>query len=871
MPEKLSVAIKLSEKIKSCATGAVLHSTAVTLLLSCTHTGSDGKSQSSRHINDPRNQRPSDTLQPHEQNPYITKLIRLLPETNQSIDSFSNTPTGQKLRQMIGRQPTPQDTQALIALRALLIAQREIREQRPTQARELAKFILSTEHLSTHIYSTALKYLALSDVLLLTSRDLSTGEDGTARDPRVEFNALQSLQCAAVCQSHGWQIISQEDPTLLSTQGYRTRLLSESSFRSERLQQPLWLKSMFLNSMPSTKIARSEETEEEQNTSKNFEKSRGQRLRRVLKLRQLIDSRKWSQASDYAKNIVSERSDKLSRLKSENTCRADIIYGHYAIAQAARIGQDRRSFSRQQDIFVSQLEHSSCVADDFGFDKEQFDSFKLDSRLWLARLSWEQDNNPVAFSTARRVLDEAIGTQSWEHFADAVKVLIGRVGFEMLNPQENLSFLSAIEKNYPAQEKDDDFPIWIESRRGLFQFLSGDFEAARQTFGRIIDLTTDASTRSMAFYWIGRTQIALKNQSEGENSFLSAGMTDPLGIYDVLSGQMLGRESGRASTHSKRAFDADWKAEQHDWLNLNETRQLRIISSVPPRTLVAMRSDESIKLTLASQKQFDVSLESTFLFLTLLRAVLDDLNHEDFAQFIKDSDDLIPTLLRQETQQLRQSFQQLNTLHSEVLPRAHQIAWLTYSLGDYSNAILFVGRLREALGWDTDYLPFLYFIFYPRPYANEFEKAAKRCSVDVDLLYAVARQESLFQASVKSPVGATGLMQLLPTTARRILREFPEFSDEQAIDLTVPATNILAGACYLKKLLVRYDNNPTFAIAAYNAGEAAVDRWVTRRQKLKDAPFFIEFIPFAETKTYVQRVLRNFYNFKWIYRNQNSD
>ena len=134
------------------------------------------------------------------------------------------------------------------------------------------------------------------------------------------------------------------------------------------------------------------------------------------------------------------------------------------------------------------------------------------------------------------------------------------------------------------------------------------------------------------------------------------------------------------------------------------------------------------------------------------------------------------------------------------------------------------------------------------------------------VLYSFARQESLFQASVKSPVGAVGLMQLMPSTAQRILKQMPEFQNGEKIDLTDPATNTLAGACYLRDLLMRYQSNLAHAVAAYNAGEAAVDKWIARRQKIADVPFFIEFIPFAETKTYVQRVLRNYYNIKWIYR-----
>jgi soluble lytic murein transglycosylase len=115
-------------------------------------------------------------------------------------------------------------------------------------------------------------------------------------------------------------------------------------------------------------------------------------------------------------------------------------------------------------------------------------------------------------------------------------------------------------------------------------------------------------------------------------------------------------------------------------------------------------------------------------------------------------------------------------------------------------------------------------------------------------------------------VGAVGLMQLLPTTAQRVLKQLPEFQNGQPFDLTDPKTNTLAGACYLRDLLGRYNNNLAHAVAAYNAGENAVDKWISRRQKIADMPYFIEFIPFAETKTYVQRVLRNYYNIKWIYQ-----
>lgn len=807
-------------------------------------------------------------------------LIRALPEIKENSALFARSQVGQRLSHITGRESTPQDTQNLIALRALLIAQREIREQRPGQARELAKFILSTPHLSTQLYVFALRYLAVADAIQLSSAEqtnnTSPETSGSTlqnqiviqrltNDPKREFNLFQSLQRSAACKTPGWQTLAQEDPTLLSPEGYKTRLLSESSFRAEQLPQPEWLKDLFLTRSPKIKKESTEDGE-------SLKPSALTPLQRVLKLRALVDNRSWTQASSFAKKVLAERAVKEHPTASNTAgCSADRLFAHYALAQVARISQDRRTFARLQTNLIDALEQTNgCTAADFGFEKEQFDSFKLDNLLWLARLQWEQNKNPEGFHTIRKVIGIAASLQSWEHYTDAIKIMVGRIGFEMLSVPENLSILDSFERNSSSVESEE-FQVWINSRRGLFHFLEGNFSAAIQSFERVIEFSSEASQRAMAFYWLGRSHQAAKRTNEGENALLSAGLTDPLGIYDNFSGQLLARESGRASTEAKQAFDTNWKEEHDTWLEMSEARPLKIAASVPPRTRFALQRDPVFEASLVAQQQFDISLETSILFISLLRATMADYSVEEFSGYLRESSDLIPSFLRAENAQLRQSFQKLNTLHSEVLPRAHQVAWLTHVLGDHANAILFVGRLREALGWDTDYLPFLYFIFYPRPYLKDFQTAAQRCSVDLDLLYAISRQESLFQPAVRSPVGAVGLMQLLPTTASRVLRNLPDFSNGKKIDLTSPATNTIAGACYLKQLLDRYKNNLTFAIAAYNAGEGVVDRWAESRQKITDMPFFIEFIPYSETKTYVQRVLRNYYNLKWIYRTKSSE
>ncbi|MEY3903209.1 MAG: lytic murein transglycosylase [Pseudomonadota bacterium] len=783
-------------------------------------------------------------------------LIKLLPENTSSGEKFANSDIGQRLTRMTGREFTPHDVQTLTALRVLLVAQREAREQRAAQTRELAKLVLKTEHLSTQIYAKALRFLALADVMTL-AEETNINEDTLARHPKYEFNSFQALQCSLACQTYGWQVLAREDSAILTVNGYRQRLLSEEAFAGVGQQQPSWLKKIFSQSSAVTsKKDKAEETGKAKQTDSPAQ--------RVLRLRSLVENKQWTQASLFAKKILGERSAQNQTNNSKNDCPADTLYAQYAIAQATRIAQDRKTFARLQDDFVKELDRSRCSPESFAFDKEQFDSFKLDAWLWLARLQWEQNRNPEAFHSARHVLNEAAALQAWDHVIDAAKVLIGRVGFEMLNPTENISFLAALE-NISSTADSEDFHVWLVSRRGLMQFLDGDFNSAQKSFERVIDLTSDTSLRAMAFYWIGRSHHAANRINDGENALLSSGMTDPLSIYDVFSGQLMQRQSGRASTQAKQAFYSGWQAEHESWLQLNERQPLKIIASTQPRTRLTLPRDGNLP-TVSSQSQFDNSLETAILLIALLRAAHPEMTQDEFSQFLAQSGDLLPSLLKGETVRLRQSFQRQNTLHDEVIPRAHQVAWLTHMLGDHSNSILFVGRLRETLGWDSDYLPFLYFIFYPRPFSQEFTAAAEKCSVDVDLLYAIARQESLFQPAVRSHVGAVGLMQLLPTTATRVLTKSVGITAKEKIDLTDPATNTIAGACYLKQLLERYNNNVTFAVAAYNAGEAAVDGWVGKRQKLADMPFFIEFIPFAETKTYVQRVLRNYYNIKWIYR-----
>ena len=117
------------------------------------------------------------------------------------------------------------------------------------------------------------------------------------------------------------------------------------------------------------------------------------------------------------------------------------------------------------------------------------------------------------------------------------------------------------------------------------------------------------------------------------------------------------------------------------------------------------------------------------------------------------------------------------------------------------------------------------------PYAAEIDAAAAKYNVDPALLRALIRQESNFNANATSPAGARGLTQLMPGTAAAL-----------GVDPSVPAQAIEGGAKYLRQQLDKFGNDPAKALAAYNAGPGAVQRY-------GGVP------PYAETQNYVRKVL----------------
>ena len=151
---------------------------------------------------------------------------------------------------------------------------------------------------------------------------------------------------------------------------------------------------------------------------------------------------------------------------------------------------------------------------------------------------------------------------------------------------------------------------------------------------------------------------------------------------------------------------------------------------------------------------------------------------------------------------------------------------------------------------------------YPMAFADEVHAAHEAHEVEKNLVWAVMRTESAYRPWVRSRVGARGLMQLMPKTARAIGRT-AEDGRRHAARYRDPKSNVWLGAWYLKKLSERYDGQLAAMIGAYNAGPIAMDKWV---RKLGGIPLdeFIERIPYKETRRYTRRVIESYFVYRRI-------
>ncbi|MEO6238878.1 MAG: transglycosylase SLT domain-containing protein [Vicinamibacterales bacterium] len=192
------------------------------------------------------------------------------------------------------------------------------------------------------------------------------------------------------------------------------------------------------------------------------------------------------------------------------------------------------------------------------------------------------------------------------------------------------------------------------------------------------------------------------------------------------------------------------------------------------------------------------------------------------------------------------------------------IAWVYHQRGDLRRAITLMRRAYpQFLAAGGEALPpQILQVIFPLTYWEAIRKNAALHGLDPYIVAALIAQESTFDAGVRSGANAWGLMQILPTTGKRLAASLgiKRFTTSM---LTDGETNIRLGTLYFKRLIEQFGGT-YYALASYNAGENRVVRWKAERPGMEEDEF-IDDIPFPETQNYVKRILGTAEDYRRLY------
>lgn len=372
---------------------------------------------------------------------------------------------------------------------------------------------------------------------------------------------------------------------------------------------------------------------------------------------------------------------------------------------------------------------------------------------------------------------------------------------------------------YPANEQTQQAVIMA----GVLRFRMGNPAAAQATFQRAVLLATTPVDKARANFWVGKAQQAQNNTADALKSFQTAAAADPGEYYSERARDiLLNREPFAAPTTIDLATDpVNERAAAEAWM--------RTTFPIPEGTdlsgLGELANDPRV---IRGKKLWSLG------FLDEGRLELEDVRNE----YAKDP---------------------VNT---------YRLMNLFVDIGLYRSAI-FASRQVLDLAGLTDFTSLnapVYFnhIRFGTYYKDIVLPVAEKEGLDPLFIFALMRQESLFEGFVHSSAGARGLMQIIPDTAVNIVQDmnYPQNYDPE--DLYRPVVSIRLGVHYLAQQRSYFDGNIYAALAAYNAGPGNASTW----QGLagNDIDLYLESIRYQETRDYVTQIAefysiyRQFYN-----------
>lgn len=190
-------------------------------------------------------------------------------------------------------------------------------------------------------------------------------------------------------------------------------------------------------------------------------------------------------------------------------------------------------------------------------------------------------------------------------------------------------------------------------------------------------------------------------------------------------------------------------------------------------------------------------------------------------------------------------------------------SWLFYLQGRYSDSARIARDGIDKMLYKPSRFDPKWRLAYPIHYYNEILQNARLRNNDPVLILSIIREESYFNPKVQSPVGARGLMQLMPSTAREAASSVGMSLPNENL-LYDPEINIRLGNIYYSKLKKSLVSRDVPAILAYNGGIGSVSKWISSLS-YEDIDDFVEKVPYTETQNYLKKVYKSYWNYLRIY------
>ncbi len=440
-----------------------------------------------------------------------------------------------------------------------------------------------------------------------------------------------------------------------------------------------------------------------------------------------------------------------------------------------------------------------------------------DSDLWAqawtekayTQWAWASDY-PGAITTLQTFVAQAPNNAA----APGALLDAGHIAERQDNLAKAASFWTSINTQYPNADEAPEGAFLA----GIVLYRTGDYQSAVAQFTLAANHpAATAERKAAAWLWIAKTQKLRGSAAEAATAFESAKAADPGGYYSLRAAELQNDEPPFPPTKGYDfAFDyVNERAQAEDWL----AQQLKITNNGGLGVMSAK---------LATDGHWVRGLELWNLY---------------------------------QGAEAKAEFEELIKAYAGDALSLYQLALAFRDLGAYSQAIRSARASVDAIGLSDSFAapPFFAHLRFGPYYSDLIVPAAAKYKVDPLLIYAVVRQESLFEGSITSYATAQGLMQIIPDTGQWVANRL-NWPNYQNSDLYRPYINVEFGAFYLGYQRDYLHGDLMAALAAYNAGPGNAEKWQAASQN--DPDLFLEIVRLDQP----QRYIRAIYEFYEIYR-----